>query len=104
MTAVDEYQKIVHHLAQTHGAEPGQMFGKQCIKVKGKAGLALFSDYVVFNFLRAEHELAMSLTGSTLWDPSGKGRPMKGWVQVCTGYRDHFVELAKAAADYVAQQ
>lgn len=104
MAALDEYQKLVHHLAQTHGAEPGQMFGKKCIKVKGKAGLALFMGCIVFKLPSPEHALAMGLAGSSLWDPSGKGRPMKEWVQVSTAHSDHFTELAKAAADYAAQQ
>lgn len=104
MTVIEEYQKLVDHLAQTHGGVAGQMFGKKCIKMNGKAGLALFTDCIVFKLPGSAHETAMGLDGSTLWDPSGKGRPMKEWVQVSIEHRDQFTQLAKAAADYVTQR
>jgi hypothetical protein len=47
------------------------------------------------------HEEALSLDGSNLFDPSGKKRPMKEWVQVPFDYKDKWEKFAKIAMDYV---
>lgn len=54
-------------------AEAGQMFGKACIKVKGKAFLSQHKDWVVFKLSGEHHRHSLALDGATLWDPSGKG-------------------------------
>lgn len=101
MTAEIEYEKIVKLIEDSHEGQSGQMFGKRCIKVNGKAGIAFFKDCVVFKLSDPEHAMAQSLSGSVLWDPSGKGRAMKEWVQVTMDHKTKFKKLAKAAADYV---
>ena len=77
MSAEKEFSKIVGYLASTHNGVAGQMFGKKCIKINGKAGVALFRDYLVFKLPAETHLIAISLNGSSLWNPSGKGRAMK---------------------------
>ena len=79
------------------------MFGKKCIKINGKAGVALFKDYLVFKLPEGPHSAAMSLHGSSLWDPSGKGRAMKEWVQIPIEHSAKFEEFAEASANYVSQ-
>lgn len=96
-----EYDKLVEFIKKTHGGESGQMFGKKCIKINNKAVIALFKDCIVFKLLESHHKKAISLTEAVLWDPSGKGRPMKEWVQVPMKHKGKFKELAKAAAEYV---
>lgn len=101
MSIETEYNKLIEYIGQARDGKAGQMFGKKCIKINGKVGIALFEDNIVFKLSGAEHKKAMALAGSMLWDPSGKGRPMKEWVQVNIRHKAKFMEFAEAAADYV---
>lgn len=77
------------------------MFGKKCIKVNGKAAVALFNESLVFKLPENSHKHAMSIPGSILWEPSGKGRAMKEWVQVLLKHKSQFTDLSESAANYV---
>lgn len=101
MSAKIEFEKLTEYLESSHGAVAGQMFGKKCIKVNGKAAIALFNESLVFKLPDISHEHAMSLSGSILWDPSGKGRPMKEWVQVLLKHKSEFAGLSESSANYV---
>lgn len=63
-------------------AELSQFFGKPCFKIGGKAFVAFFQDEMVFKLDQPTHGRALALSGAKLFDPSGKGRAMKEWVQV----------------------
>jgi len=99
---LSEYEKLV----KTYGTDPlvvaGQMFGKACLKLNGKAFLAQHKDAIVFKLSGASHGKAIALPGALLWDPSGKGRPMKEWVALPSSARPSFAALASAAYDYIA--
>jgi hypothetical protein len=84
-------------------SEESQMFGKPCFKINGKAFVAFFKDCMVFKLTDKAHKEALSLDGSELFDPSGKKRPMKEWVQVPFDYSDKWKKFAKAAYDYVKE-
>ena len=101
MSSETEYNKLIELISSTHGGVAGQMFGKKCIKINGKAGIALFKNFIVFKLPQPEHKKAITLSGSVLWDPSGKGRAMKEWVQVSIEHKSKFKKFAKTAADYV---
>src|SRR4051812_33798153 len=83
------------------GAVKSQMFGKPCLKVNGKAFASLFDNEMVFKLTGDGHKKALALDGAKLFDPSGKGRAMKEWVQVPYDYKDLWEDLAKAAIKYV---
>jgi hypothetical protein len=101
-TVVSEYEKLVEKLANGESVIAAQMFGKACLKVNGKAFLAQHKETVVFKLTKPEHEKAMAVVGATLWDPSGKGRPMKEWVALPVGAFRMFQSLAVAAMAYVS--
>lgn len=101
MSAEIEYEKIVNYLASSHDGVAGQMFGKKCIKINNKAGVALFKEFLVFKLPENTLTEAISLSGSSLWDPSGKGRAMKEWVQITIEHKEKFKNFAKSSADYV---
>lgn len=82
-------------------AVQSQMFGKPCFKINGKAFVSFFQNEMVFKLTGDSHKEAMSLYGSQLFDPSGKKRAMKEWVQVSTNYSDRWIEFANAASKYV---
>lgn len=77
------------------------MFGKKCFKVNGKAFVCFFQDCMVFKLTNGEHEAALSLAGAKLFDPSGKGRAMKEWVQVPAAFHKDWAKYARAAKRYV---
>lgn len=82
-------------------AEQSQMFGKPCFKINGKAFVCFFQNEMVFKLTGDAHKEALSLDGSKLFDPSGKNRPMKEWVQVSYNNADLWDTFAKEALKYV---
>lgn len=98
MEEQDFYESIGQALP---AAEKSQMFGKPCFKINGKAFMSFFQKECVFKLSGDARETALSLPGAHVFDPSGKGRPMKEWVQVPYEYTDRWPELAKEAFEYV---
>ncbi len=86
---------------QIVGAEQSQMFGKPCFKTGGKAFVAYFQESMVFKLTGDAHARALALDGARLFDPSGKGRAMREWVQVPFAHKDLWPELASEARQYV---
>ncbi|PSL49912.1 hypothetical protein CLV51_1011252 [Chitinophaga niastensis] len=82
-------------------AEQSQMFGTPCFKINGKAFICFFQNEMVFKLNGDVHQDALSLDGAQLFDPSGKKRPMKEWVQVSFDYKDKWAKFTKEAAKYV---
>lgn len=85
-------------------AESGQMFGKPCFKVHKKAFICFFQNEMVFKLTGEAHSEALRLDGSQLFDPSGKQRPMKEWVQIPFDYSDNWAHFAKSAFEYVCEK
>ena len=82
-------------------AEKSQMFGKPCFKISGKAFICFFQQEMVFKLSGETHKEALQLLGSQLFDPSGKNRPMKEWVQIPYDYCDKWEQFAKEALKYI---
>jgi len=82
-------------------AEKGQLFGKPCYKIGGKAFACFFEDCMVFKLSDDAHSNALARDGAQLFDPSKKGRPMKEWVQVPFDYADQWGNWANSALAYV---
>lgn len=81
---------------------PSQMFGKPCLKIGKKAFAVFYQDEMVFKVGREEVELLLEkYVGSQRFDPSGKGRAMKDWIQIPSEYSGEWEALAKNALDYV---
>jgi len=100
--AASEYEALGARLCVREGVVPAQMFGKACLKVAGKAFMAQHKEWVVFKLGGAHREKALTLKGAELWDPSGKGRPMKEWIALPVSESKHFQAFADAALSYVA--
>tara|TARA_R110002050_G_scaffold141251_2_gene266341 strand:+ start:45059 stop:45382 length:324 start_codon:yes stop_codon:yes gene_type:complete len=83
-------------------AAKSQLFGKPCFKVGGKAFVCFFQNEMVFKLNGEAHSEALSLDGAQLFDPSGKKRPMKEWVQVPFEYANQWPNFAESAMKYVA--
>ena len=85
---------------EIENAVKSQLFGKPCFKVGGKAFACFFQNEMVFKLNGESHSDALSLDGSQLFDPSGKMRPMKEWVQVPFHYADNWKAFALSAMQY----
>lgn len=55
----------------------------------------------MFKLANDAHSTALSLAGATLFDPSGKGRAMKEWVQVPFEHSGQWPKFTQSALDYV---
>jgi len=104
MTAIQEYEKLVHRFAEQPNIAIGQMFGKPCIKVHTKAFIAHHLELIVFKLSGASHAMALARPGARLWDPSGKGRPMKEWVALPASESEIFNTLADASFAYLSER
>lgn len=94
------YEALVDELMQTNpDLEEGSLFGMPCIKTNGKAVLGSFDGGTVFKLFGDTHSEALALKGSALFDPSGKGRPMKDWVVVTDKHQTAWIDFAKHALD-----
>ena len=82
-------------------AEKSQMFGKPCYKIGKKAFCCFFQNEMVFKLRGDLYLEALILDGSKLFDPSGKGRAMKEWVQVPFDYQEDWRKFAESAFEYV---
>ncbi len=87
--------------AKIEGAVCSKMFGKLCYKIGEKAFCSYYENSMVFKLQGEFHQEALVLAGSKLFDPSGKGRAMKEWVQVSFSHKTYWNTFAKAAAEYV---
>ncbi len=77
--------------------ESGSLFGMPCLKARGKAVIGSFDGGAVFKLEGDAHGEALALAGSVLFDPSGKGRPMKAWVVVTSDHEEKWVDFASEA-------
>ncbi|HEV3231738.1 MAG TPA: hypothetical protein VG245_05735 [Candidatus Dormibacteraeota bacterium] len=94
------YDGVVARLVADDGAVAGKMFGMDCVKAGGKAFAGNFGEDMVFKLSGEAHARALALAGAHLFDPMG-GRPMKEWVVVPAAQAEAWLELARAAMEYV---
>lgn len=98
-TAETAFDELATELGED-GVTEGNLFGKPCLKLRGKAFVCLFKGALVFKLSGGEFDRAMALPGAVLFDPSGKGRPMREWVQVPSEGAREWRGLARAAVAY----
>jgi hypothetical protein len=96
-----DYDDVVAELTATSAATGGQMFGMPCLKIGGKAFAGLYGEGMVFKLPAGAHAQALALPGAHLFDPSGRGRPMKEWVEVPREHAPRWAEFGRQALAYV---
>ncbi len=79
------------------------MFGLPSLKVNGKAFSCLYHGEMVFKLEGEAHARVLSMEGAGLFDPSGRGRPMREWVRLSAIQATEWPGLAKEACEYVAR-
>ena len=86
-------------------AELGNLFGKPCGKINKKAFVSFFEDEMVFKIGKeAVDKLLEAYKGSQKWDPSGKKRPMKDWIQIPGKFKSNWKELTAMAIEFYKSQ
>ena len=97
------YDAIATELAATSPTTLSKMFGMPCLKnSNGKAFAGFHKDTMVFKLTAPQHAEALALSGAHLFDPM-EGRPMKEWVVVPAEHASKWLELARAAYNYVGK-
>lgn len=103
---MDEGLTRLEELAAEFGPEEavstGKWFGMPCLKVGAKVFAAWWQGDAVFKLAGEAHAEALALEGARLFDPRGKGQPMREWVQVPAAEAATWGRFARAAANYVA--
>lgn len=92
---------VVAHVAAAEPVSTGQMFGKPCAKVAGKAFIARQGDTLAFKLDNDVRSTALQQPGAALWDTSGKERPMREWVAIPAQADADWGALAQSARDFV---
>ena len=101
--SIQIYNNIGEKFSAQHETVSGQMFGKPCLKIGKKAFAAFFKEEMVFKLGEQEIKLLINkYPGSVNWDPSGKNRAMKDWLQVPNEFNTDWKSLAKLALDFVS--
>ncbi|MFF5115095.1 hypothetical protein [Streptosporangium sp. NPDC000509] len=100
MSAEENFKQVGAELADL-GVWISTMMGNPALKDQaGKVFASLQRDgSMVFRLVRdtVEHTAALQLAGTSLFDPSGRGRVMKDWVVVPQSLAERWTDLAEAA-------
>ena len=96
--ARQQYDVVRAELEAGAGASPGKMMGMPTLYLAGKAFAGLWGEGMVFKLAGAGHADALALEGARLFDPSGRGRPMRAWVEVPVAQAAQWSRLAHLAA------
>lgn len=100
--AWDRFADVADRLTHERpGVKQVKMFGMPCLSVNGKGFAAFDSDGVALKLSGTAHARALALPGAHLWDPSGRGRPMREWVRVPAASAAEWDALADASCAYV---
>jgi hypothetical protein len=77
-------------------------FGKPCLNVGGKAFAVKFGRDMAFKLTGDDHSQALGVEGAKLFDPRGKGKAFKEWVQIPASQSDTWHEYAEKARAFVS--
>lgn len=97
---LDIYDGVAAEIVSSSPATTGKMFGMPCLMNDGKAFVGFFNGDMVFKLTALAHAEALELPGARLFDPSGRGRSMKEWVQIPAEHADRWLEFGQEALDY----
>jgi hypothetical protein len=98
-TAQERFDALTRALSEK-GVKPTNMFGKPALKdAAGRAFAALHAGALACRLGQGseKHREALALRGAALFDPSGRGRPMRDWVSIPVVHADRWQEFAEAA-------
>jgi hypothetical protein len=99
--ALAAFATVVDELAIVGDVEQALWFGAPALKVEGRIFVALRRGALLARLGADEVDQRVARRDGVRFDPSGKGRPMKDWLE-STAEHDQWVELALAALAFTA--
>jgi hypothetical protein len=98
-----EYDMVAVQMTSISPATRGMMFGMPVLKYDGKAFAGYHKGAMAFKLNGLAHAEALALPGARLFDPSGRGRPMREWVEVPAAQASRWSEFAQEALRYLSE-
>lgn len=96
-----DYEAFVKRYTARHpNVVCGSLFGMPCLKVGKKAFAGSFDGGLALK-LGENVDAALAIEGATTFDPSGKGRPMKGWAVVPASAKRRWSKYADQAHEAI---
>jgi hypothetical protein len=102
MDGMQTLSEIAAELSSVQDVTVGKWFGKPCLKVGGKVFATLWGSDTAFKLTGEAHAEALRVEGAHLFDPRGKGHPMKEWVQIPAARASTWSHFSRLACGYVA--
>src|SRR5213080_1794393 len=98
------YEGVASEIVSASPSTTGKMFGMPCLKNEdGKAFAGFYEGAMVFKLTGPAHAEALGLSGARLFDPMGRGHPMKEWVQVPAEHASKWSNFGWEALRYSSQ-
>ena len=96
------FDKLAEQLITQPNVARGVMFGMPIVKVNGNAFMGFNKGNATFKLNGQGHADALHVNGAVLSDPSGRGRPMKEWVEIPPEESAQWEKFAQLALTYVS--
>jgi hypothetical protein len=100
--------RFTHILADLKmlGVTQTASFGKRGMTADGKVIACFLDDSMAFKLGAGtpEHERALALAGSVLWDPGDRGRPFRDWVRISEEHQDDWGRYAEISLHHIRQK
>lgn len=102
MTDVQKLEEIAAQFSPELDVATAKWFGKPCLKAGSKVFVVLWGSDLAFKLTGQAHSEALQIEGAHLFDPRGKGHPLKEWVQIPASQSSIWRRFAELAYEYVA--
>lgn len=104
MMTKDRFLELLDSLPE---ARAGSMFGYPCLKL-GRKPFAFWSidtdNSVAFKLNEVDHERALGLAEARLFNPGGKNKPMRNWVELPSSQSHLWSEFALLACKHLREE
>jgi hypothetical protein len=101
MSSPELLHEIAAQFSPDQNVAVAKWFGKPCINVGKKTFVILWGRDLAFKLAGPNHADALQIAGAHLFDPRGRGSPMKEWVQIPAAQAPAWGSFAKLAFEYV---
>lgn len=95
-------QEIAGQFHPEQNVAVAKWFGKPCINVGKRTFVVLWGRDLAFKLSGHDHAEALQINGAHLFDPRGRGSPMKEWVQIPAAQEPLWEHFAGRAYEYVS--
>lgn len=83
--------------------DQGELYGRPCLRVRGRAFAVAEGDGVVFKLPRARYDELKALPGTAPFEPSGRDKVTGTWLLVPSPLRQRWRALADECIAFVAR-